>query len=114
LALFRLRLIFLTLSGWSRDFYNIHASDIILHRAAKKYFDGLGMKKLPSINSLKQDYGILAAERKTLYGDYQRLRDLSRELAVARANAERILGISQEAQNRDISRPEPRRYTHEL
>ena len=91
-------------SGWDRDFYDIHATDIILHRAAKKYFNELGMKKLPSINQLKQEYGALATERKTLYSDYHSLKDLSRELSTARANAERILGITPDAQSRDIPR----------
>jgi hypothetical protein len=101
-------------SGWSRSFYDIHAADIILHRAAKKYFDELGMKKLPSINQLTQEYGTLAAERKTLYGDYHSLKDLSRELSTARANAERILGITPDAQNRDTSRNKPQHDAHDI
>jgi len=38
-------------SGWDRSFYDIHTTDVILHRAAKKYFNELGYgkgKKLPS------------------------------------------------------------------
>ena len=101
-------------SGWSRDFYDIHASDIILHRAAKKYFEGLGKKKLPSINQLKQEYATLASERKTLYSDYHKLKDLSRELTVARANAERILGVTPDAQNRDASHSQNQHNTNEL
>jgi hypothetical protein len=101
-------------SGWSRSFYDIHAADIILHRAAKKYFDELGMKKLPSINQLKQEYGTLAAERKTLYGDYHSLKDSSRELSTARANAERILGITTDTQNRDASRNKPQHDAHDI
>jgi hypothetical protein len=91
-------------SKWSRKFYDDHATDVILHRAAKKYFDGLGMKKLPSINSLRQEYATLAAEKKKLYGGYHKIKDTSRELSVARANAERLLGVSPTAQNRDVSR----------
>ena len=91
-------------SGWSRDFYDVHVADISQHREAKKYFDGLGMKKLPSINQLKQEYGTLASELKTLYGDYHKLKDLSGELSTARANAEHILGITPETQNREASR----------
>ena len=49
-------------SEWSQDFYDIHAADIILHRAVKKYFSELNVKKLPSINQLKQEYATLAAE----------------------------------------------------
>jgi uncharacterized protein involved in exopolysaccharide biosynthesis len=93
-------------SGWDRGFYDIHATDIIAHRAAKKYFDEIGAKKLPSINQLRQEYATLASERKTLYGGYHKLKDLSRELSVARANAERILGVTPDAQNRAVSRSE--------
>jgi predicted transcriptional regulator len=39
----------------------------------------LGMKKFPSINQLKQEYAALAVEKKTLYGGYHKLKDLSRE-----------------------------------
>ena len=95
-------------SGWSRDFYDVHATDIILHKAAKKHFDALGMKKLPSINQLKQEYATLASERKTLYGDYHRLKDTSRELSIACANAERILGITPDTQNREAQRDRSR------
>jgi hypothetical protein len=90
-------------SGWSRSFYDIHAADIILHRAAKKYFNELGVTKLPSIAQLKQEYGTLASERKKLYGEYHKLKNLSRELSVARANAETILGVTPNAHKRDES-----------
>ena len=101
-------------SGWNRDFYDIHASDIILHRAAKKFFSETGKKKLPSIAQLKQEYATLASERKTLYADYHRFKDSSRELSVARANAERILGIAPESQNRDALLAHNRRDSHGL
>jgi hypothetical protein len=101
-------------SGWSRDFYDAHAADIILHRAAKKYFDGLCMKKLPSMNQLKQEYATLVTERKKLYGGYHNQKDLSRELSIARANAERILGITSDGQNRDASRSKNQHDNHNL
>jgi chaperonin cofactor prefoldin len=101
-------------SGWSRDFYDVHAADIILHQAAKKYFDELGMKKLPSINQLKQEYATLAVEKKKLYGGYHEIKDLSRELLTARTNAERILGMTPDAQNRDASRGQTKRDSHEI
>ena len=101
-------------SGWDRGFYDIHAADIILHRAAKKYFNELGIKKLPSINQLKQEYSALASERKTLYGNYHKLKDLSRELSIARANAERILGIKPDLQNRDAAHVQNRRSSQDL
>jgi cell division protein FtsB len=83
-------------SGWSREIYDKHATDIILHRAAKKHFNEIGKKKLPSIAQLKQEYAKLSTERKALYSDYHRLKKTSRELVVAQANCEQILGISPE------------------
>jgi hypothetical protein len=72
------------------------------------------VKKLPSINQLKQEYAEFTAERKKLYGGYHGLKDLSRELSTARANAERILGIVPDGQNRDASRPQTGRDSYEM
>ena len=58
-------------SEWSQDFYDVHAADIIQHKAAKKHFNELGMKKLPSINQLKQEWATLEAERRKLYTGYR-------------------------------------------
>jgi hypothetical protein len=92
-------------SGWSRDFYDEFTADIILHRAAKKYFNDKGFTgKLPSINSLKQEFATLTAEKKKLYSGYHDLRENSRALVVAKGNAQRILGISPEVQTHDASR----------
>ena len=48
------------------EFYTEHTSAIISCEAAKRYFDSLGLKKLPSIQSLKQEYATLLAENKKL------------------------------------------------
>jgi hypothetical protein len=101
-------------SGYDRAFYDANAADIILCRAAKKFFDAQEFKgKLPSINSLKQEYAAALAEKKKLYGDYRRIRDSSRELAVVKANADRILGITANTQERDVQHTAPKRDTHE-
>jgi hypothetical protein len=95
-------------SGWSSKFYEEHTAAVILHRAAKKYFDSLGEKKLPSINQLKQEYAALTGEKKKLYSGYRELKDQSRQLAAAVGNAERILGLPPQVQAREISRDEAR------
>jgi hypothetical protein len=95
-------------SGWNKKFLTEHEADILLHRAAKKYFDGLGMKKLPSINQLKQEWATLAAEKKKLYVGYNELKTSSRELVVALGNANHILGITSEIKNRETSREDAR------
>lgn len=100
-------------SGWDKDFYEQFRADITLHRAAKKYFDGLELKKLPSISSLKQEYAVLLAEKKKLYSGYHDAKDNMRELLVAKGNADRILGINKNATDRDNSHTPIRRNTHE-
>jgi len=79
-----------------------------LHRAAKKYFDGLGLKKLPTIAALKQEYAALAAEKKKLYSGYCATKDNMRELVVAKDNATKILGLTPETQERGAQRHEQR------
>ena len=33
-----------------------HEADILIHQAAKKYFDSLGVGKLPTIKALREEY----------------------------------------------------------
>ena len=95
-------------SGWDKDFYESQRTDITLHRAAKKYFDGLGLKKLPTIAALKQEYATLQAEKKKLYSGYRAAKNNMRELVVAKDNAAKILGLTPEAQTHDIERQQQR------
>ena len=39
-------------AGYSKKFRAEHEADILLHQTAKKAFDELGMKKLPTVKSL--------------------------------------------------------------
>ena len=95
-------------SGWSQDFFNVHATEILLHRAAKKHFDGLGIKKLPSINTLRQEWSGLEAERRELYKGYHALKEKNAMLGTAKANADVILFGTrqplQKTQDRDYPR----------
>lgn len=89
-------------------FYQEHTGDILSCQAAKRYFDSLGMKKLPSIQSLKQEYAALLAENKKTYPELKQARAKMIELMTARNNAERILGMSEHDRNRDRQREEGR------
>ena len=40
-----------------------------------RYFDSLGLKRLPSMQSLKQEYAILLAENKKLYPEQKKAKD---------------------------------------
>lgn len=50
-------------SGYSKKYLEEHEADIIIHRAAKKAFDELGLKKLPTVKSLQVELPI-GSERK--------------------------------------------------
>ena len=69
-----------------------HGGDILLHKAAKKAFDELGVKKLPSVKSLQEEYSKLLSEKKAAYAEYRRSRDEMRELLLHKQNVDRMLG----------------------
>lgn len=79
-------------AGYSKKFLSEHESDILLHKAAKKSFDELGVKKLPTVKSLQAEYAALLAEKKAAYADYHKARDEMKELLTVKANVDRLLG----------------------
>ena len=89
-------------------FYEEHTGDILSCQAAKRYFDSLGLKKLPSIQSLKQEYAALLAENKKTYPELKQARAKMIELMTAKSNVERILGMSGQDKRRDRQREEGR------
>ena len=86
-------------AGYSKKFKAEHEADILLHQAAKKHFDSLGLKKLPTVKALNAEYAVLLAEKKAAYGDYRQAREEMRELLTARANIDRIMGKEPEVRN---------------
>ena len=82
--------------GYSKKFYAAHESDIILHKSAKKHFDSLGLKKLPTIKMLQQEYAVLDAERKKSYQQYRPAKDEMIALLTAKNNVDRLLGMTYE------------------
>ena len=79
-------------SRYSKKYLAEHEGDIILHRAAKKTFNELGLKKLPTVKSLQAEYAALLSEKKAAYAEYRQARDEMKKLLTYRANAEKILG----------------------
>ncbi len=56
-------------AGYSKKYLTEHESDIIIHKAAKKAFDELGMKKLPAVRSLQDEYAKLLTVKKSAYAE---------------------------------------------
>jgi len=77
--------------GWAKGFYESQRADISLHRAAKKHFNSLGLKKLPTMDSLKREYATLAVERKKLYGGFKQAREEMIRWKMTKQNADMIL-----------------------
>ncbi len=50
-------------AGYSKEFKAEHESEILLHQAAKKFFDETGLKKLPTVKSLQVEYAALLTEK---------------------------------------------------
>ena len=83
------------------QFYEQHTGEITACQAAKRYFNSLSLKKLPSMQSLKQEYATLQAENKKRYPEYKQAREKMIELLTAKNNVERILGVTEKEKNRD-------------
>ena len=77
-------------SGYSKKFLAEHESEIALHKAAKKAFNELGLKKLPTMKTLRAEYAVLLAEKKQTYAEYRQARDEMRQLLKAKANVDLI------------------------
>ena len=80
-------------AGYSKKFRAVHETEILLHQAAKKHFDGLGITKLPSVKSLREEYAGLLEQKRKAYSSYKQARADMKELHNVRANVEHLLDI---------------------
>lgn len=80
-------------SGYSKKFFEEHRQEITLHQAAKKAFDELQVSKLPSRQSLYEEFYRLAVQKKKDYAEYRQVRKEREELLIAKQTVETILNI---------------------
>jgi len=98
-------------AGYSKRFRAQHEADIILHQAAKKYFDDMGYgqgRRPPTVVTLRPGYATMLEEKKRAHREYRQARDDMRALVTARANVDRLLNI-EERQERERDREHERR-----
>ena len=88
-------------AGYSKKYLAEHEGDILIHKAAKKAFDAFGLKKLPTVRSLNEEFARLLAEKKAAYAEYHRAQEQMRELLIHKANAAYLLGMNE--QNRQTT-----------
>jgi AraC-like DNA-binding protein len=91
-------------AGYSKKFKELHETDIILHQAAKKAFDELGLKKLPTVASLRAAYAPTLEEKKQTYREYRQAKSEMRELLLAESNVDRLLNITDHRPERETER----------
>jgi len=78
-------------NGYSKKFLAEHEQEILLHKAAKKAFDELGVKKLPTVRQLQEEYQSVLDEKKSVIKAYQNIKGTMRELLTAKKNVEVLL-----------------------
>lgn len=83
-------------AGYSKKYRADHEAEILLHQAAKKHFDELGITKLPSVAALREEYAELLEQKRKAYSAYKQARADMKELHNVRANVEYLLEIHTE------------------
>lgn len=79
-------------AGYSKKYYDAHESDIIIYKAAKKAFDELALKKLPTVKSLQAEYSDLLVQKKLDYAELSKARDEAKRLHIIFCAGQNISG----------------------
>ena len=79
------------------------AKHILIRKAAKKAFDDLALKKLPTVKSLQAEYSDLLVQKKLDYAALAKAREEARQLQIYKANAEMLLRTDADEQNRQTT-----------
>ena len=77
-------------AGYSRQFRAEHEAEILLHQAAKEFFDKQGLKKLPRVKELNAEYAELLRQKKAAYPEYRQAREEMQRLLRTQKNIERF------------------------
>ena len=88
-------------SGYSKKFLEEHEDDIIIHKAAKKAFDELGIKKLPTVKSLQVEFAEQLTAKKEAYAELKKVRDELRDITVHKANYEELRDLEEREKRKE-------------
>lgn len=83
-------------SGYSKKFLEAHRQEILLHKAAKKAFDELGVKKLPKVKELNAEFAELNAEKKQLFIEYRQAKKDMQDYQRAKYDIDQFLKEDEE------------------
>jgi len=82
-------------AGYSKNFFEEHREAITIHKAAKQAFEELGLKKIPRVKDLNEEYYNLMSEKKKKNSEYYELKRSIQELLKAQKNVEMFLAAEQ-------------------
>ncbi|OUQ37406.1 relaxase/mobilization nuclease domain-containing protein [Faecalibacterium sp. An121] len=91
-------------AGYSKKFRAEHEAEILLHQAAKEFFDKQGIKKLPKVKDLNAEYAELLMQKKEVYPEYRKAREEMQRLLRAQKNIERFFAEETPQPDRQQSR----------
>ncbi len=87
-------------AGYSRKFFEAHREELTLHKAAKAAFDELGVKRIPKIRELSEEYSEILFSKKMAYSEYRKVRDEAQELIIAERNIEALYEAEKKEEQR--------------
>lgn len=90
---------------YSRKYLAEHEANIATYRVARATMDRLlNGAKLPKMDTLKAEYQMLAAKKKSAYGEYRAARKDMQEVVTAKANIDRLFSLTDTQKNKEIER----------
>ena len=95
-------------AGYSKKFFEEHREAITIHKAAKQAFDELGLKKIPRIKDLNEEYYTLMSEKKKKNSEYYELKSSMQELLKAQKNVEMFLAAEQNQMEKEKQKEQNR------
>ena len=88
-------------AGYSKKFFEENREAITIHKAAKQAFDELGLKKIPRVKDLNEEYYNLMSEKKNKISEYYEAKSSMQELLKAQKNVEMFLAAEQKQEEKE-------------
>ena len=95
-------------AGYSKKFFEEHREAISIHKAAKQAFDELGLKQIPRVKELNEEYYKLMADKKKLSSKYYEARATMQEILKAQKNVEMFLDEEQKREEKEKQKEQDR------
>lgn len=77
-------------AGYSRKYLEEHEGDILIYKAAKKYFDDKGMENIPKTQELKEENVALVEKRKAVNSQHRKAKADKEELQIVKAHIDAV------------------------